>query len=103
MDNEGRIADIQSTINETKDKNLKDFTTLERMRADVDKRQTEYDDAVAEFKRNIGVNEDMIESLAIGIYNKYQGEILENTTIKRGKTNEQSICTGECGFTRNRH
>lgn len=103
LDNEGRIADIQSTINEIKDKNLKDFTTLERMRADVDKRQTEYDDAVAEFKRNIGVNEDMIENLAIGIYNKYQGEILENTTIKRGKTNEQSICTGECGFTRNRH
>ena len=35
-----------------------------------------------EFKTRIGVNEDTIEQIVVGIYNRYQEEILEEEAEK---------------------
>ena len=53
------------------------------MRKDVDDTQAKYDDKVSQFKREIGLTTDAIDNLMVGIYNKFQDEILEHNKSKR--------------------
>lgn len=46
------------------------------MRAMVDKLQEEYDSKVAAFKDTVGLNQEAIDRLMVGIYNEFQDEIL---------------------------
>ena len=58
LDNQNRIQELKDAISGVKKKHLEDFTSLERMRKQVDKRQTEYDNAVRHFKDEIGLNHE---------------------------------------------
>ena len=58
LDNQNRIQELKDAISGVKKKHLEDFTSLERMRRQVDKRQTEYDNAVRHFKDEIGLNRE---------------------------------------------
>ena len=77
IENETRIMELNSIIKSINEKHFKDFSELEKMRDDVDKAQSKYDDRVNEFKRTIGLNQDTIDNLVVGIYNKFQDEILD--------------------------
>ena len=37
------------------------------------------------FKRDIGFNQEIIDNLLVGIYNKFQDEILENNAKRKNK------------------
>lgn len=83
LDNEQRILELKSLVKKAKTKHLQDFTALENMRKDVDDTQAEYDDKVSQFKREIGLTTDAIDNLMVGIYNKFQDEILERNKRKQ--------------------
>lgn len=77
MDKESQIVELKGIIQKGKKENLTDFSHLNRMRKEVDDNQSKYDALVEDFKNNIGVNQDAINNLMVGIYNKYQNEILK--------------------------
>ena len=77
IENETRIMELNSIIKSINEKHFKDFSELEKMRDDVDKAQSKYDNRVNEFKMKIGLNQDTIDNLVVGIYNKFQEEILD--------------------------
>lgn len=52
------------------------------MMEDVDQCQDHYDSVVANFKDTIGLDDQAIENLMVGIYNKFQKEILVNAEKK---------------------
>ena len=56
------------------------------MRKDVDERQEAYNEKVRGFKADIGFTPEALNNLMVGIYNKFQDEILEQS--KRGKRDE---------------
>ena len=84
VENESKIMDLNILVKKTRKKHLQDFSALERMRGEVDEAQLEHDKQVEDFKRKIGLNEESIQRLMMGIYNKYQDEILEHDN-KRSK------------------
>ena len=73
----------KSLIKKAKSQHLEDFSALEKMRKDVDEKQSTYDQKVREFKTDIGLTTDVVNNLMVGIYNKFQDEILEHS--KRNK------------------
>ena len=77
IENETRILELNSIIKSINEKHFKDFSELEKMRDDVDKAQRKYDNRVNEFKMKIGLNQDTLDNLMVGIYNKFQDEILD--------------------------
>ena len=77
IENETRIMELNSIIKSINEKHFKDFSELEKMRDDVDKAQSKYDNRVNEFKMKIGLNQDTLDNLMVGIYNKFQDEILD--------------------------
>ncbi len=84
MNNEQRIFELKSLVKKAKSQHLEDFSALEKMRKDVDEKQSTYDQKVREFKSDIGLTTDVINNLMVGIYNKFQDEILEHDN-KRNK------------------
>jgi uncharacterized protein YfcZ (UPF0381/DUF406 family) len=82
LNNEQMIFELKSMVRKAKSKHLEDFSTLERMRKDVDEKQAAYDQKVRSFKSNIGLTTDVVNNLMVGIYNKFQDEIL-NSARKR--------------------
>ena len=48
------------------------------MMSELELNQKKYDNLVNIFKTRIGVNEDTIEQIVIGVYNMNQEEILKN-------------------------
>ena len=52
------------------------------MRRDVDAAQESYDAKVREFKKDIGLTKEVVDNLMVGIYNKFQDEILEHSRRK---------------------
>ena len=85
LENERRIQDLEHEVKKHKSRHLDDLSSLERMRENVDACQMEYDNAVETFKRDIGFNKDDIANLMVGIYNKFQDEILEHDIKKTRK------------------
>jgi predicted nucleic acid-binding Zn-ribbon protein len=83
IENESKLVELRSLVKKTRNKHLSDFTSLEKMRNDVDQAQARYDDKVKWFKQSVGLDERAVENLMIGIYNKYQDEILEHDNNKR--------------------
>ena len=81
LNNEQRIFELKSLVRKAKSQHLEDFSSLERMRKDVDEKQKAYDKKVREFKSDIGLTRESIDNLMIGIYNKFQDEILKNTKV----------------------
>jgi len=84
LDNEQRIFELKSLVKKAKSQHLEDFSSLERMRKDVDEKQEAYDEKVRCFKSDIGLTQETIDNLMVGIYNKFQDEIL-NTTMRKRK------------------
>lgn len=83
--NEQKIMELKSMAKKAKNKHLSDFTALEKLRRDVDSAQESYDKKVREFKENIGLNEEAVKRLMVGIYNKFQDEILEHDNKRKQK------------------
>ena len=83
LNNEQRIFELKSLVKKAKSQHLEDFSALEKMRKDVDEKQSTYDQKVRDFKSDIGLTNETIDNLMVGIYNKFQGEILEHS--KRNK------------------
>jgi hypothetical protein len=83
IDNEQRIFELKSLVKKAKSQHLEDFSALEKMRKDVDEKQSTYDQKIREFKTDIGLTTDVVNNLMVGIYNKFQDEILEHS--KRNK------------------
>ena len=83
--NEQKIMELKSMAKKAKNKHLTDFTALEKLRKDVDSAQESYDQKVREFKENIGLNEEAVKRLMVGIYNKFQDEILEHDNKRKQK------------------
>jgi hypothetical protein len=83
LNNEQRIFELKSLVKKAKSQHLEDFSALEKMRKDVDEKQSTYDQKVREFKTDIGLTQEVIDNLMVGIYNKFQDEILEHS--KRNK------------------
>ena len=81
--NEQKIVELRSLAKKAKSKHLTDFTALEKLRQDVDSAQESYDKKVREFKENIGLDEEAVKRLMVGIYNKFQDEILEHNKRKQ--------------------
>ena len=75
--NEQKIMELKSMAKKAKNKHLSDFTVLEKLRKDVDSAQESYDKKVREFKENIGLDGETVKRLMVGIYNKFQDEILK--------------------------
>lgn len=50
LDNEQRIFELKQLVKKAKSQHLEDFSSLERMRKDVDEKQSTYDQKVREFK-----------------------------------------------------
>ena len=76
LDNENMILELKGIIRKIKTKNMIDFSKLEALRSRVDKLQGEYNEQVREFKDNVGLNQEAIDRLMVGIYNEFQDEIL---------------------------
>lgn len=77
LENENKIVELKNAIKDTKTKHLTEFKSLEKMRRTVDRLQSELKNKVVEFKETIGLNEEAIARLMVGIYNRFQDEILE--------------------------
>lgn len=76
LDNESRIQDIRKQVKDVRKRHLDDLTRLEEMRADVDERQREYNNAVSDFRDSLGgVTSEDISNLLIGVYNRFQDEM----------------------------
>lgn len=74
--------ELRGIVKRIKKEHLEDFSELERMRSDVDDWQMKYNESVREFKEEIGLNQDTMNQLMIGIYNRWQDEILEQSEGK---------------------
>lgn len=77
MENESRILELKGIVKNTKTGKAYDFSVLEKMKGEVDSRQREYDEKVRQFKGKIGLNQEAMDRLMVGIYNRFQDEILE--------------------------
>lgn len=77
IDNENKIVELKAAIKAVKGKHYNDFSTLERLRATVDSTQANFKKAVKQFKEKIGLNQEAIDRLMVGIYNMFQEEILD--------------------------
>ena len=78
LNNEQRIFELKQLIKKAKSQHLEDFSSLETMRKEVDDNQGLYDKKVRQFKDDIGLTRETIDNLMVGIYNKFQDEILEH-------------------------
>ena len=78
LDNESRISDLRKVIDTTRQHHEKDINALDSMMSELELNQKKYDSLVNVFKTRIGVNEDTIEQIVIGVYNMNQEEILKN-------------------------
>lgn len=76
--NEQRIFELKQLVKKARSQHLDDFSSLEKMRKEVDEQQSAYDQKVRDFKTDIGLTKEAIDSLMVGIYNKFQDEILEH-------------------------
>lgn len=76
--NEQRIMELKSLVKKAKSKHLDDFTALEKMRKEVDDSQEMYNEKVGQFKKEIGLTKEAMDNFMVGIYNKFQDEILEH-------------------------
>lgn len=76
IENESKMADLERLIEDSKKANLEDLTVLDSLRDEVDLNKKVYDNMLSDFKQNIGVDEEAISNLMVGIYNKFQNEIL---------------------------
>lgn len=76
LDNEKRIEELSQLSRKTRKDHLEDLSKLEKMRAEVDERQSEFDKAVSGFRKDVNVSEQDIANLMVGIYNRFQDEIL---------------------------
>ena len=72
LENESKVADLNDVIRTTRSKHEQDMTILDSMVSELDLNQKKYDTLVSEFKNDIGVDEDVIEQIVIGIYNQHQ-------------------------------
>ena len=79
---EKKIEELSQLSRDTRRKHLDDLSRLEKMKEDVDNNQRELDDAIDRFKKEIGVDKSDISNLMVGIYNKFQDEILEHSERK---------------------
>lgn len=77
LDNEQRIFELKQMVKKAKAQHLDDFSSLEKMRKDVDEKQEAYDEKVRCFKSDIGLTNETIDNLMVGIYNKFQDDILK--------------------------
>lgn len=55
VENEEKLIELRATLKKVKGKHLDDFSSLEKMRRDVDSAQESYDAKVREFKKDIGL------------------------------------------------
>ena len=85
LNNEQRIFELKSLVKKAKSQHLEDFSALEKMRKDVDEKQSTYDQKVREFKTDIGLTNETIDNLMVGIYNKFRDEILEHDKMRKQK------------------
>ena len=76
LDNEKRIEELSQLSRKTRKDHLEDLSKLEKMRQEVDERQSEFDRAVSGFRKDVNVSEQDIANLMVGIYNRFQDEIL---------------------------
>ena len=76
LDNEKKIEELSLLSRKTRKDHLEDLSKLEKMRAEVDERQSEFDKAVSGFRKDVNVSEQDIANLMVGIYNRFQDEIL---------------------------
>lgn len=76
LENENKIVELKGIVKNTRKEHFTDLSKLEKMRKDVDRLQEEYDNSVSRFKSEIGLDENTIGKLMVGIYNKFQDEIL---------------------------
>ena len=76
LENENRIVGLKDLVRKTRRKHASEFRELEALRGNVDTLQAKYDNLVAEFKDGIGLTADVVNNLTVGIYNKFQDEIL---------------------------
>ena len=83
MENSSKIMELNGVLKGINKDNLGDFKTLKRMRKVVDARQRDYDNALEKFKSEIGLDEETMGNLMVGIYNKFQDEILEHNKMRR--------------------
>ena len=83
LDNEQRIFELKQLVKKAKSQHLDDFSSLEKMRQEVDDNQRLYDKKVGQFKDDIGLTRETIDNLMVGIYNKFQDEILEHNKRKQ--------------------
>ena len=83
LDNEQRIFELKQMVKKAKSQHLEDFSSLEKMRKDVDEKQEAYNEKVRCFKSDIGLTTETIDNLMVGIYNKFQDEILEHNKRKQ--------------------
>ena len=76
--NEQRIFELKQLVKKARTQHLDDFSSLEQMRKEVDEHQATYDEKVRGFKEDIGLTKEAMDNLMVGIYNKFQDEILEH-------------------------
>lgn len=82
VENQQKIVELKALAKKAKSQHLEDFSSLEKMRRDVDAAQASYDAKVREFKKDIGLTKEVVDNLMVGIYNKFQDEILEHNKRK---------------------
>ena len=85
IDNEQRIFELKQLVKKARTQHLDDFTSLEQMRKEVDEHQATYDEKVRGFKEDIGLTKEVVDNLMVGIYNKFQDEILEHDNRRNKK------------------
>lgn len=76
LDNENKIVELRGIVKKTRKEHFTDLNQLEKMRKDVDRLQSEYNETVKRFKDEIGLDEKAVGNLMVGIYNSFQDEIL---------------------------
>ena len=78
IENEQRMFELKQLVKKARSQHLEDFSSLEKMRKEVDEQQAAYDQKVRGFKEDIGLTKEAMDNLMVGIYNKFQDEILEH-------------------------
>ena len=76
VENQNQIIELKGLAEKAKSAHLSEFKTLESLRNDVDRNRRTYDRYVSEFKKKIGLNRETVNQLMVGIYNRFQNEIL---------------------------
>ena len=76
LENENKIVELKGIIKSTNDRHFSDLSKLKKMKETVDKLQKNYDNSILTFKNKVGVSEEALENLMVGIYNKWKDEIL---------------------------